>query len=163
MWTNESVEKFKGLYDQGLSFGLIAQQMRGYSRNALIGKASRLGWQKRAPVSEKKRVRESRAKAACWLNRSLVRQPKPQLSPEPVEPTPAPEPQVITTKHIVQFMQLENCNCRFPLWHGDTPFNEQWFCGTPTADAAAGRPYCEGHDAIAYPPRARPAWSEAAE
>ena len=146
----------------------IAYELGGITRNAVIGKVVRLGLSLpnsgshaslgngMTTVRAKRKPRDSR-----YLRyRSKV--PQPVLSRVPVAPTPVARPVVISTEHMVQFMQLEPHHCRFPLWGEDSPFNEQWFCGTPTADVA-GRPYCAGHDAIAYPPRTRSAWSEAAE
>ena len=42
-WTDERVELLKKLWSEGLSASQIATQLGGVSRNAVIGKAHRLG------------------------------------------------------------------------------------------------------------------------
>lgn len=42
-WTDDRIEKLKVLWSSGLSAGQIAKQLGGVTRNAVIGKASRLG------------------------------------------------------------------------------------------------------------------------
>ena len=46
-WTDERVEQLRELWSQGLSASQIAAQLGGVSRNAVIGKAHRLGLQGR--------------------------------------------------------------------------------------------------------------------
>ena len=60
-WTDERVEMLKKLWADGLSASQIAAQLGGVSRNAVIGKAHRLGLKSRpSPVKaneKKKRLR----------------------------------------------------------------------------------------------------------
>ena len=42
-WTDDRVEKLRELWTKGLSASQIAVQLGGVSRNAVIGKAHRLG------------------------------------------------------------------------------------------------------------------------
>ena len=47
-WSEERETEFRGYYAEGISHGTIATRM-GITRNASIGKAHRLGLEKRAP------------------------------------------------------------------------------------------------------------------
>src|SRR5258707_2714916 len=71
-WTDERIERLKTMWTQGSTASQIAEELGGVSRNAVIGKAHRLGLQSRpSPV----RLNEPDAKAA---------------TPAPAEPKPAP-------------------------------------------------------------------------
>ena len=74
-WTDERVEKLKKLWSEGLSASQIAAQLGGVSRNAVIGKAHRLGLKSRpSPV---KAGDDAPAK------------PAPKAAPRPAAPKPA--------------------------------------------------------------------------
>jgi GcrA cell cycle regulator len=50
-WTDERIERLKALWLQGMTASQIAEELGGVSRNAVIGKAHRLGLQSRpSPV-----------------------------------------------------------------------------------------------------------------
>ncbi len=50
-WTDERIERLKELWSQGITASQIADELGGVSRNAVIGKAHRLGLQSRpSPV-----------------------------------------------------------------------------------------------------------------
>ena len=51
MWTDERIDRLKALWSQGMTASQIADELGGVSRNAVIGKAHRLGLQSRpSPV-----------------------------------------------------------------------------------------------------------------
>ncbi|MEK9926053.1 MAG: GcrA family cell cycle regulator, partial [Alphaproteobacteria bacterium] len=51
-WTEERLEKLKSLWDKGLSISQIGEEL-GVSRNAIAGKAHRMGLPKRpSPISK---------------------------------------------------------------------------------------------------------------
>jgi GcrA cell cycle regulator len=54
-WTDERVERLKKLWQDGLSASQIAKQLGGVTRNAVIGKVSRLGLSGRAAPSTPRR------------------------------------------------------------------------------------------------------------
>ncbi len=56
-WTEERVEKLKELWSQGMSASEIAEALGDVSRNAVIGKAHRLGLSGRPSPIRKKPVR----------------------------------------------------------------------------------------------------------
>jgi GcrA cell cycle regulator len=50
-WTDERIDQLKRLWEQGMTASQIAEELGGVSRNAVIGKAHRLGLQSRpSPV-----------------------------------------------------------------------------------------------------------------
>jgi GcrA cell cycle regulator len=65
-WSPERVQKLRELFDQGLSCRDIANELGSVSRNAVIGKLTRLGLTRGAAARQKpaKRARARRAKSA---------------------------------------------------------------------------------------------------
>ena len=53
-WTKQKVDKLTKLWEQGVSAREIANKLGEVSRNAVIGKANRLGLSKKAENTEKK-------------------------------------------------------------------------------------------------------------
>ena len=50
-WTDERIDSLKGMWEKGMTASQIAEELGGVSRNAVIGKAHRLGLQSRpSPV-----------------------------------------------------------------------------------------------------------------
>ena len=72
-WTDERIEQLRQMWQQGLTASQIAEALGGVSRNAVIGKAHRLGLQARP---------------------SPVRAGEAAAAPDVEEPTPAPAPTV---------------------------------------------------------------------
>src|SRR6476660_2089835 len=71
-WTDERIAKLKEMWEGGATASQIAEDLGGVSRNAVIGKAHRLGLKARpSPVKEKE---------------------KPAPTPTPVAARPAPRP-----------------------------------------------------------------------
>lgn len=101
-WTDERIEQLKAMWEKGLTANQIATELGGVSRNAVIGKAHRLGLKSRpSPVKNgeaesvaKKTARPVKPKeeAAPPEKPRIERQPKPVAKePEP-SAAPAPEP-----------------------------------------------------------------------
>ena len=70
-WTDERIDTLKKMWDSGLTATQIAEELGGVSRNAVIGKAHRLGLPARPSP-----VKPNEPKAA----------PAPRPAPEPVAP-----------------------------------------------------------------------------
>ena len=72
-WTDERIDRLKALWIQGMTASQIADELGGVSRNAVIGKAHRLGLQSRpSPVKASEHDSEvaepapkPKAKPAC--------------------------------------------------------------------------------------------------
>ncbi|AHE53188.1 GcrA family cell cycle regulator [Sphingomonas sanxanigenens] len=81
-WTDERINQLKTMWEQGMTASQIAEELGGVSRNAVIGKAHRLGLQSRpSPV----KANDSEAKAE---ERRAAAPPPPRAA----EPVPAPVP-----------------------------------------------------------------------
>jgi GcrA cell cycle regulator len=77
-WTDERIERLKTMWTQGSTASQIAEELGGVSRNAVIGKAHRLGLESRpSPV----KAGEEKEKKA-----------KPAPAPKAAKPAPPPKP-----------------------------------------------------------------------
>ncbi len=87
-WTDERIERLKELWSQGITASQIADELGGVSRNAVIGKAHRLGLQSR-PSPVKPNEEEDSASHETEAPRAA---PAPQAAPAAkLEPRPAAE------------------------------------------------------------------------
>jgi GcrA cell cycle regulator len=87
-WTDERIERLKELWSKGMTASTIADELGGVSRNAVIGKAHRLGLQSRPSPVKPNEPAAARAKPA----------PTPAPAPAPEtksEPQLAREPQQV--------------------------------------------------------------------
>ena len=89
-WTDERIEQLKALWSKGMTASQIADELGGVSRNAVIGKAHRLGLQSRpSPVKPNEPVPvKTRGKQA-------PAEPEEKVTEEDAEPIasePAPKP-----------------------------------------------------------------------
>jgi GcrA cell cycle regulator len=86
-WTDERIEQLKRLWENGMTASQIAEELGGVSRNAVIGKAHRLGLQSRpSPV----KANDAGAASAPEAERPAV-SPTPAPAPAPAAAaTPAP-------------------------------------------------------------------------
>jgi GcrA cell cycle regulator len=92
-WTDERIEKLTKMWEGGATASQIADELGGVSRNAVIGKAHRLGLKARpSPVkaNEKGEVAAPVAKAAKPAAPAPV-EARP-AAPKPVSPPAAPAP-----------------------------------------------------------------------
>ena len=93
-WTDERIDRLKELWSQGVTASQIADELGGVSRNAVIGKAHRLGLQARpSPVKPNEPDPAPKAKAKA---KSEASEPAPKkaakAAPEQPKPTPVTEP-----------------------------------------------------------------------
>lgn len=86
-WTEERIDKLTRMWEGGATASQIADELGGVSRNAVIGKAHRLGLKARpSPVKP-----NDKPEAA-----------KPEPAPKPApRPAPAPEPRAQTARPVV--------------------------------------------------------------
>lgn len=86
-WTEERIETLKTMWEKGLTASQIAETLGGVSRNAVIGKAHRLGLQARpSPV---KAHEEAKAAAPAPAAPAPA---APPATPSAAAPKPAPRP-----------------------------------------------------------------------
>ena len=79
-WTEERIERLKKMWHEGATASQIADELGGVSRNAVIGKAHRLGLEPRpSPVKpgEEKEVKKSAPAAAAAAKPAKAEVPKP--------------------------------------------------------------------------------------
>jgi len=146
-WTPERLELLKSHFEAGLSCRQIAGDI-GVSRNAVIGKLSRLNLKRKnsgdAPRPERKRpAKGSRPKSLPRLQyqmlRALYAEPRPEI-----------EEEAIHNEHRCSLLELSKERCRWPI---STPGAVDFcFCGNTPLE---GLPYCAGHTRLAYRPGSR--------
>ena len=141
-WTDERLEALKGHFANGLTCRQIAAEI-GVSRNAVIGKLSRLGLTRdRPPGSDAgpRKPRERRGRSVPRLQYEMLQQVYDETAF-----TDGP----VVSEHRCSLFELSKERCRWPV-NGDA--EEFSFCGnTPMA----GLPYCQGHTRLAYRSLAR--------
>jgi GcrA cell cycle regulator len=145
-WTQERLELLKGRFAEGLSCRQIADEI-GVSRNAVIGKLSRLnltrGKSGDAPRPARKEAKRARAGSVPALQYQM-------LKAVYGEPEPVAEDEAIDTGHCCSLLELSEQRCRWPI---STPGLADFrFCGNTPLD---GLPYCAGHTRLAYRPGSR--------
>jgi len=153
-WTEERTKKAVSLWEKGLSASQIAIRLGGVTRNAVIGKITRLGLQRGgAPRASrpKKRVKPSlpRSKPTSAIDPQQPTLPKTfYTKPETVPLPVAREPElVVPVNERVTILELNDNTCRWPM--GDPRDEDLHYCGRPPE---AKRPYCLHHTRIAYVP-----------
>ncbi len=101
-WTEERLEKLRALWDKGLSISSIGEEL-GVTRNAIAGKAHRLGLKKRqSPIAAKKQA--------------------------PKE-TVIEEPEVLPLRLALRKLNWSRSKCAWPS--GDPKHTDFNFCGQP--------------------------------
>jgi GcrA cell cycle regulator len=174
-WTDSRVDHLKSLWDEGSTASQIADAIGGVSRNAVIGKAHRLGLQPRLSPRHnleevsKRRTSPPRAKAAAPALPDAAASPprvtKPakverdaapaatasQKWPIPPAKPPAPPRRSVPAKPSAEIrgktglLDLTDKICKWPIGHPGEA--DFHFCG----DAVNSRfPYCPSHCAVAY-------------
>ena len=144
-WTDERIALLKSHFHAGLSCREIAADI-GVSRNAVIGKLTRLSLS-RSPKREERRA-EPRS-----TTRGLKAVPRMQYEMlaeiyGDAQPFDALAP--IDDANRCSLLELDDNRCRWPI---STPGADDFcFCGNASPDR---RPYCPGHARLAYRPNSR--------
>lgn len=137
-WTDERIELLRKSWESGMTASQIAEVLgEGISRNAVIGKAHRLGLQARpSPVrgsEERVELASPVASEAPVAAAALLPARKPA---RPATPAKAAK---------TSLLDLSEKVCKWPIGHpGENDFH---FCGKASSP---GFPYCPEHCAIAY-------------
>jgi GcrA cell cycle regulator len=85
-WTEERIDRLKSMWTEGATASQIAEELGGVSRNAVIGKAHRLGLESRPSPVKPGEEKEKKAKAA-----PAPKAAKPAPAPKPATPAPQRE------------------------------------------------------------------------
>ena len=145
-WTTERVDRLKSCFEAGLSCREIAADI-GVSRNAVIGKLSRLNLTRDKAGDPPARKNAGTAPAA----RASPRRQYAMLAAAYAAPGAPAEPEPIDDARRCSLFELSEARCRWPI---STPGAADFcFCGNTPLD---GLPYCSGHSRLAYRPGSRP-------
>jgi GcrA cell cycle regulator len=145
-WTDERLELLKSRFAAGLTCREIADEI-GVSRNAVIGKLSRLQLTREkgpepTPASRKEGAKGRRRGSVPRLQYQLLK----AVYAEPEARVDAP----IDNAHACSLLESSKERCRWPI---SSPGEEDFcFCGNTPVE---GLPYCPGHSRLAYRPGSR--------
>lgn len=152
-WTDEREAELRQYWADGLTCSQIANRMGNTTRNAVIGKASRLKLPGRmtlerkaqcyrsGPISYEEKQRREAARYARRMASQAVRRIRNKDGTLP--PAKLQEVPVQIEFLGLTLKQLERGHCRYP--RGDGPF---LFCGQPKM---AGKSYCAHCYRICHP------------
>ena len=138
-WDNDNVSRLKELWDQGLPTAQIGKLL-GFTKNAVVGKAHRIGLERRPSPIRRTAVKPDRKKARSPVMPKLNFENK--LIEEKVSKIKS------TTFHPPVnniFSKNAKRGCEWPEGHPDEASFH--FCGKERFD---DKPYCLEHCAIAY-------------
>jgi GcrA cell cycle regulator len=137
-WTTERIERLKSGFEAGRSCRQIADDI-GVSRNAVIGKLSRLGLTRDKAGDAPRPARKPAPRLQQQLLKSVYAGPQPAAGDAPID-----------SGHCCSLLELSEQRCRWPI---STPGAEDFcFCGNTPVE---GLPYCLAHTRLAYRPGSR--------
>ncbi len=132
-WTDEQVEELKHLWEKGLTTGEIGKIL-GVSKNAVVGKAHRLGLNSRpSPIRRNDEDRNITETTDQNEKKKILKSTVIQKSADKEK------------KKFITVNDLTSSSCRWPI--GDPKDEDFHFCGK---QSLPDKPYCEEHAAIAY-------------
>ncbi len=102
-WTDERVEILKKMWGEGQSASVIAKELGGVTRNAVIGKVHRLGLSNRASSTKAAPKKEAAAKPAA-KPKAAKPAPKPKAEPAsegPATQSAAPQPTATPARRAI--------------------------------------------------------------
>ena len=153
-WTEERTATLKRMWESGATATEIAKELGEVSRNAVIGKAHRMGLPKRSPATShrpKQRIQRGKPSLACVGGKPAVRESLSDVRPRSrydldLEASAfEAEHSIVSSEDRVTLMTLTSKTCKWPI--GDPSDADFHFC---SRDADNGRSYCEFHHRLAY-------------
>ncbi len=175
-WDSVMLKKLKGLMGKGLSTSEIGKRL-GMSKNAVVGKLNRLGWNSKAggvvaesattttkKTTSGRGTKKTSSVASAKNTRTTSKKPttkagargaaatgtkKTTTGGRTLNKTLAMHQRII--QHSLEMANLKPNQCRWPI--GDPDSENFHFCGAPVF---VGKPYCYEHCKQAYqftPPR----------
>src|SRR5690349_14520143 len=106
-WTEERIERLKKMWHEGATASQIADELGGVSRNAVIGKAHRLGLEQRpSPVKpgDEKEVKKAAPAPAAAAPKPAPKAEAPKATAAPTA-APATAPQTAAPSRSAPEMQ----------------------------------------------------------
>ena len=137
-WDEANVARLKELWDQGLPTAQIGKLL-GFTKNAVVGKAHRIGLERRPSPIRRTAVKPDRKKARSPIV------PKLNFEVTKEEPKDAPKQQTFQPAVKNLFTGQTKRGCEWPEGHPDE--SDFKFCGK---DRFEDKPYCIDHCAVAY-------------
>ena len=137
-WDENNVSRLKELWDQGLPTAQIGKLL-GFTKNAVVGKAHRIGLERRPSPIRRTAVKPDRKKARSPIVPTL----KFEASKEETKETIKLQPFQPAIKNF--FTSQTKRGCEWPEGHPDE--SDFKFCGK---DRFEDKPYCIDHCAVAY-------------
>ena len=138
-WDDSNVSKLRELWDQGLPTAQIGKLL-GFTKNAVVGKAHRIGLERRPSPIRRTAVKPDRKKARSpiipKLNFEITKE-------EEKETTVVQQNFQPVVKNL--FIKKLKRGCEWPEGHPDE--NDFKFCGKERFEE---KPYCIDHCAVAY-------------
>ena len=138
-WDDNNVSKLRELWDQGLPTAQIGKLL-GFTKNAVVGKAHRIGLERRPSPIRRTAVKPDRKKARSPIIPKLSFEvKKDEVKENPVhQQTFQPVVKNLFTKSVKR-------GCEWPEGHPDE--SDFKFCGKERFE---DKPYCIDHCAVAY-------------
>lgn len=143
-WTDERCTLLRKLWADGLSASQVAAELGGVTRNAVIGKLHRLGFNREHQPAPKTK-RKPRQPTRLAAQRSIIRQALDEA--QPVEPIDAAA--LMPEAQRRSLLELTADCCRWPV--GEPATADFFFCGGAVLQ---GLSYCAYHTRVAYQPAA---------
>ena len=144
-WTPELIKELKKLWKKGLTTGEIGRVI-GMSKNAVVGKAHRLGLESRpSPIKREEAPKKEKASRVIKKVTKPVPKKEQPVAVETAEPVKAVKKTKSGKNKGVKLVDLKPTSCRWP--EGDPKDPDFHFCGK---EAVPGKSYCEEHCAVAY-------------
>lgn len=150
VWPHDIETRARQMYEDGVPPSKIAKEINcGKSKNAVIGKANRDGWDK---SKQKKQVRpkssypvKPRPKQYNFARTNMER--KQAIPQGPIVISTSETDLQIPVEQRKTLMQLTDSDCRWPVGTPNTA--DFFYCG---AVAVVDKPYCGVHCRRAYTP-----------
>ena len=138
-WDDNNVSELRELWDQGLPTAQIGKLL-GFTKNAVVGKAHRIGLERRPSPIRRTAVKPDRKKARSPIIPKLnFEVKKDEVKENPVhQQTFQPLVKNLFTKSVKR-------GCEWPEGHPDE--SDFKFCGKERFE---DKPYCIDHCAVAY-------------
>ena len=138
-WNETNVARLRELWDQGLPTAQIGKLL-GFTKNAVVGKAHRIGLERRPSPIRRTAVKPDRKKARSPIV------PKLNFEAEKQEVKKAPQEKQIFQPVVKNlFSNHIKRGCEWPEGHPDE--SDFKFCGQERFE---DKPYCLNHCAVAY-------------
>ena len=143
-WNESNVARLRDLWDQGLPTAQIGKLL-GFTKNAVVGKAHRIGLERRPSPIRRTAVKPDRKKAKSPITPKLNFE-KPEINKEKNQTNERPKLEEgfqPTVKNILNNNTLRGCE--WPEGHPDE--SDFKFCGKERFE---DKPYCLDHCEVAY-------------